>query len=245
MNDLVPSGLPWISLYWVFVVVSLVMVIVITITKFPSVERKEDEKVGALNTHMMLLKKPMVWMYFLAVFAYVGSEQGVANWISEFLQTYHGVDPHTLGARTVGWFWGFMTAGTILGLVLLKLVDSRKVLIGFSVSAIISLTLALFGSLSVALIAFPFIGFFASVMWSIIISLALNSLANNHGSFSGILVTGIAGGAILPLIVGSLGDAFGLRVGMLFLYLSLGYIMSIGFWSKPLITNQLITKSSQ
>ena len=83
------------------------------------------------------------------------------------------------------------------------------------------------------------------MLCSIIISLALNSVANNHGSLSGILVTGIAGGAVLPLIVGSLGDAFGLRMGMLFLFISLGYIMSIGFWSKPLITNQLITKSKE
>ncbi len=56
---------------------------------------------------------------------------------------------------------------------------------------------------------------------------ALNSIADYHESFSEILVTGIAGGAVLPLIVGALGDAFGLRVGMLFLYISLGYIMSI------------------
>ena len=104
----------------------------------------------------------------------------------------------------------------------------------------ISLTIALFGSKSTAMIAFPMVGFYASVMWSIIVSLALNSVTKNHGSFSGILVTGIAGGAIVPLIVGGLGDVFGLRVGMLFLYVTFGYILSIGFWSKPLITNEII-----
>lgn len=243
MSQIVPAELPWISLYWVFGIVSLIMVVVIAITQFPSVERKEDEKVGALDTHIMLLKKPMVWLYFGAIFAYVGSEQGVANWISEFLQTYHNVDPQTVGASTVSLFWGLMTAGTVLGLVLLKIMDSRKVLIGFSSAAIISLTLALFGSTSVALIAFPLVGFFASVMWSIIISLALNSVAEHHGSLSGILVSGIAGGAVIPLIVGALGDVVGLKGGMLFLYISLGYILSIGFWAKPLITNQLMTKS--
>ncbi|UCE42941.1 MAG: MFS transporter, partial [Candidatus Aminicenantes bacterium] len=87
------------------------------------------------------------------------------------------------------------------------------------------------------LIGFPLVGFFASVMWSVIFSLALNSVKRHHGSFSGILCTGIVGGAIVPLIVGWLGDFFGLRFGMMFLYLTLGYILSIGFWSKPLITN--------
>jgi FHS family L-fucose permease-like MFS transporter len=114
------------------------------------------------------------------------------------------------------------------------------VLIGFTLAAMVSLAVALFSSRAVAMIAFPMVGFFASVMWSIIISLALNSVASHHGSFSGILVTGIAGGAILPLIVGWLGDMLGLRMGMLFLFLSLGYILSIGFWSKPLINNEII-----
>jgi fucose permease len=83
-------------------------------------------------------------------------------------------------------------------------------------------------------------GFAASVMWPIIFSLALNSVSSHHGSFSGILCTGIIGGALIPPIIGALGDAFGLRQGMLFLYLTLGYILSIGFWAKPLITNETI-----
>jgi fucose permease len=240
LSGIVPEGLPWISLYWVFAIVSLLMVLIIGLTNMPVVKRKEDEMVGALQTHLDLLKDPMVILYFLGIFAYVGSEQGVANWISEFLQTYHAVDPQTTGANTVALFWGLMTAGTVLGLVLLKFVDSRKVIIGFTLAAMISLTFALFGSKAIALIAFPMVGFFASVMWSIIISLALNSVTKNHGSLSGVLVTGIAGGAIIPLIVGWLGDAFGLQMGMLFLYLTFGYILSIGFWSKPLINNEVI-----
>jgi fucose permease len=240
LSGIVPNDLPWISLYWVFGIISLLMVFVIGASKMPQVERKEDEMVGAWQTHIDLLKNPMVILYFLGIFAYVGSEQGVANWISEFLQTYHDVDPQKEGANTVALFWGLMTAGTVLGLVLLKFMDSRKVMISFTLAAMVSLTIALFGSKSTAMIAFPMVGFFASVMWSIIISLALNSVTKNHGSFSGILVTGIAGGAIIPLIVGGLGDAFGLRIGMLFLYVTFGYILCIGFWSKPLITNEII-----
>jgi fucose permease len=85
------------------------------------------------------------------------------------------------------------------------------------------------------------VGFFASVMWSIIISLALNSIEKNHGAVSGILITGICGGAILPLIIGYLGDMVDLRTGMMFMFIPLIYIASIGFWAKPIVTNQLIT----
>ena len=242
---IVPGDLPWISLYWVFAMVSLIMVFVIGLVKFPDVELKEDEKIGALKTHLDLLKQPMVMLYFLGIFTYVGTEQGVANWISQFLETYHGVDPQTTGAGTVALFWGLMTAGTLLGLVLLKFVDSKKVLIGFTLAAMVCLAASLFGSKGMALIGLPMVGFFASVMWSVIISLALNSVPTHHGSFSGILVTGIAGGAVVPLIVGWIGDAFGLKVGMLFLFITLTYILSIGFWSKPLINNKIIGKKQE
>lgn len=240
LQNLIPAELPWVSLYWLFAFISMIMVIIIAVSKFPKVELKEDEKVGALQTHIDLFKKPTVILFFLGIFAYVGTEQGIANWISQFLSEYHGFHPQTEGATAVSWFWGLMTAGTFVGLFFLKLMDSRKVLVIFTVASIITLTVALFAGSEISYYAFPTLGFLISVMYPIIFSLALNSVAEHHGSFSGILVTGIFGGAILPLIVGSLGDAFGLRTGMLFLYITLGYILSIGFWAKPLVTNKTI-----
>jgi MFS transporter, FHS family, L-fucose permease len=123
---LAPESMSWISLYWLFAIVSLLMVLVIGLARLPRVELKSDEKAGAWETHLQLLKEPMVIRYFFAIFAYVGTEQGIANWISSFLETYHGVDPQTTGASTVSSFWGLMTAGTVLGLVLLKFMDSRR-----------------------------------------------------------------------------------------------------------------------
>jgi len=239
-HSLVPANLPWISLYWLFTVISVFMIIVIAVSKFPKVDLKTEEKAGAIETHIMLFKKRTVVLFFIAMICYVGTEQGTANWISQFLFTYHGYDPQTTGAKAVAYFWGLMTAGGILGLVLLKIMDSRKVLILFTILALICLTTALFGSAKISLYAFPAVGFFASVMYPIIFSLALNSINEHHGSFSGILCTGIIGGAIGPLIIGWLGDHLGLRSGMLFLYLTMGFILSIGFWAKPIITNKTI-----
>jgi MFS transporter, FHS family, L-fucose permease len=237
----VPADLPWISMYWIFSIICLLMIAIILISRFPKVELNTDEKPGALKIYVLLFKKKLAILFFIAMICYVGTEQGVANWISQFLSTYHGYDAQKTGAETVAYFWGLMTAGGVLGLVLVKLIDSRRVLILFSILAIICLTAGLFGSGHTALIAFPMVGFFASVMYPIIFSLALNSMEEHHGSFSGILVTGIIGGAIVPLIVGWLGDHFGLRYGMCFLYLTMGFILSIGFWAKPIITNKTIS----
>ncbi|MEP1017476.1 MAG: MFS transporter, partial [Maribacter dokdonensis] len=96
-------------------------------------------------------------------------------------------------------------------------------------------------SKEIALIGFPLIGFFISVMYSVIFSLALNSVKEHHGSLSGILCTGIAGGAVIPFIVGGLGELMTLKMGMFFLIIPLGFILSIGFWAKPLVNNKTIS----
>jgi fucose permease len=241
----VPAELPWISMYWLFAVIIIVMIVILIFSRFPKVELNTDEKPGAWSIHLLLFRKRIVLLFFVALLCYVGSEQGIANWISQFLLTYHGYDPQKTGADIVGYFWGLMTAGGVLGLFLVKLMDSRKVLILFTILAIGCLTVALFGPGNIALFAFPMVGFFASVMYPIIFSLALNSIEEHHGSFSGILVTGIVGGAIIPLIIGWLGDHFGLRIGMCFLYITLGYILSIGFWAKPIIQNKTIDLGSK
>jgi fucose permease len=245
LRKVVPESLPWISVYWIFAATTVVMVIVLALFRLPKVELKEDEKVGTRETYLQLFKSRTVILFFIGIFAYVGTEQGVANWISEFLRRYHGLNPEIDGARAVAWFWGLMTVGCAVGLLLLKLFDSKWVLVGATVAAIGTLLIALFGATNVARWAFPMVGFFASVMWSIVFSLALNSVDKHHGSFSGILCTGIIGGAIVPLIIGKLGDAVGLRYGMLFILVTLGYILSIGIWARPLITNATILKKAE
>jgi fucose permease len=134
-----------------------------------------------------------------------------------------------------------MTFGCLIGVLLLRIFDSRKVLVGAASGALIALSVALFGPSMLSASAFPLIGLFASVMWPIIISLSLNSVAEHHGSFTGILSTGIMGGAIVSVIIGRVGDQIGLRGGMALLYLTFGYVWSIGFWSKPLISNLTIS----
>ncbi len=86
LASIVPSGLPWVSLYWVFVVVTLLMVLTLAATRFPRVERKEDEKAGAWETHRALFGNRTVLLFFVGIFAYVGTEQGAANWMSQFLR---------------------------------------------------------------------------------------------------------------------------------------------------------------
>lgn len=235
-----PPALPWVSIYWLFAAAAVAMALLLAVMRLPRVARTADESAGTWQAYRMLLSRRITWLYFACIVAYVGSEQGAADWMSQFLYRYHGVDPHAGGADAVAYFWGLLTAGCIAGVALLRVLDSRHLLIAFSVGAIAMVTLALYGSASVAQWAFPAIGLFASIMWPTIFSLALNSVPDHHGPFSGILCTGIMGGALVPLAIGAIGDVMGLRAGLFVLYLTFGFILSIGFWAQPLIKNATV-----
>ena len=245
LTSIVPENMSWASLYIVFAAMALILLLIVYFTKYPDFELQEDERSGSKASYLNLLKNKWAIRFFLGIFCYVGVEQGIGNWISQFLNQYHDLDPQTAGANTVAYFWAMLTIGCLLGLLLLKLIDSRKVLIGASILTMISLIVALMADANTSTYAFMAVGFFISVMWSIIFSLGLNSVSSHHGSLSGILCTGIAGGAIMPLIVGLIGDLSNLKMGMFFLLVPLAYILSIGFWAKPLIKNKTIKFSKK
>lgn len=239
-NRLVTPELKWVSLYWVFAVTCVAMILLIAFIRFPKVELKADERIDTGVSFKELLRNKNVLLYFIGIFTYVGTEQGVANWMSKFLQLYHGIEPATGGATAISYFWGLITVGCFLGLLLLKLFDSRSVLTVFAAGGILTLALSLFGSERVALIAFPAMGFFLSIMWSVVFSLGMNSVPHHHGTFSGILCTGIVGGAVVPLIIGGIAELIGLKFAMMTMFLTLGYIFSIGIWAKPLVNNATV-----
>lgn len=134
-----------------------------------------------------------------------------------------------------------MTAGCLVGMLLLKLIDSRLLLKCSGFLTIALLACAIFGGRSLSSVAFPAIGFSISVMYSIVFSLALNSVPSNHGSFAGILCTAIVGGAAGPLIISSIADLTSLRTGMCVIFLFVAYIIFVAFAAHPLVNNKTVT----
>jgi len=234
------TPLSWVAFYGAFAVGFVALIVANQTLPLPQVELREDERAGGWAAYRELLARRDVRLFFLGIMAYVGTEQTLADWMSQFLSVYHGLSATAEGADAVARFWGLMSLGCLLGLVLLKLLDSRLVLAGFTVLAIACVAVALFGPAAASQWAFPASGFFLSVMFSVVFSLGLNSVPRHHGAFSGVLCTGILGGAVVPLLVGVLGDAIGLRAAMSTVFLTLAYILSVAAWARPLVRNETV-----
>ncbi len=231
-------GLSWISMYSLFLFISVLMLLLIAFNRMPKVHTDQVKQVENGSAFRELLKNRQVILFVIGQFLYVGLEVGIATWISQFLLEYRGFDPHTTGAKTVAWFWGTFTAGNLLAILLLKIFDSRHVLITFSGASAVFLAAALFAPGRAAVAGFILLGFGISTLWPVVYSLAMNSVPEHHGALSGMLVTATVGGAAVPLLIGGVGDLLGLRSGMFILFGCLFYIGAIGFWAKPLVTNK-------
>jgi len=235
----VPPELPWLSVYWVFAVLVVVMIIVLAATRFPVVIKKEEERAGAWTVHRELFGRKVVLLYFLGIFAYVGTEQGAANWISQFLATYHGYDPQTTGAAAVSGFWGMMTVGCLLALSCSSLWTAAK-----SSSASRRRPWSSWPSRSSDRAAravglpLPRVHRLGHVVHHLLPGAQFRGPPPR--TFSGILCTGIIGGRSCrwPSL---LGDRIGLRFGLCLLFLTLAYIFSIGLWARPLIANATLS----
>ena len=63
LQRVTPADLPWASIYWLFAAATLVMIVVLALSKFPRVEHTAEESAGSLGMYRSLLRKPIVWMW--------------------------------------------------------------------------------------------------------------------------------------------------------------------------------------
>lgn len=241
---LVPSNAAWVSMYWLFALISLLMIGWIGLTKMNNTTRNEDEIIERSKTWHYVSDKTVL-RFFFAIIAYVAVEQGMANSLSVFLYQYHDIDPEKQGAAAVSQFWLMLTIGCAIGLPFLKLFDAQRLLMSCCVLAGTCWVCGLFASTSTVVFWLTAAGFFLSIMWSVTVSLGLNSMRSGHGTVAGILCTGIVGGAIISPLIGLL-SAFleDLQLALTVLLLPLSYLFYVAYSAKPLVKNHTLPLST-
>ncbi|MBV20168.1 MAG: MFS transporter [Cytophagia bacterium] len=229
---------PWIWIYVLFILAVFILLFFLYLLKIP--KNDLDSEHFDIKIFFDFLKSRNAYFYFFGIFCYVGVEQGINNWSSEFLFQYHSLDPEVIGVEVISSFWGNLTIGTIISLFLVKIIDEKKLLNLYALSSSLLVLLAIHGDSEISVLSFKLLGFSISGVWSVMISLGLNSVPKNHSILSGILLTGIVGGAIFPFIIAALGQVFDLKVGMHTILFGLLYLSYVGFTAKPLISNNKI-----
>ena len=162
----------------------------------------------------------------LGIFCSVGTEVAIGSVLINFLgQPSMGGYTHAAAAAFVSFYWLGATIGRIIGAVALLKVKAQHALLAVSSAATLMVLVTVLGHGSVAKWAIVSCGLFNSVMWPCIFPLAVKGLGKFTSQGSGILVTMVVGGAIVPELQGLLADHFGYQHSFLIVAACYAYLV--------------------
>jgi FHS family L-fucose permease-like MFS transporter len=148
----------------------------------------------------------------VGIFCYVGAEVAIGSYLVNFLSLGEvgGMAPAE-AAKYVSLYWGGAMVGRFIGAFLMRKIQPGKLLAFNAACAavLVLVTMAVSGPLAMG--AILAVGLFNSIMFPTIFALAIEGLGEATAQGSGILCMAIVGGAIIPLIQGSLADHLGLH----------------------------------
>lgn len=226
--------MPYVSLAAILLVIALIF----TVIPLPRVNSHANEQEAArrpTDDHRSAWHYRHLLLGALGIFVYVGAEVAIGS----FLIGYLG-EPNIAGlsaqaaSRHVSFYWGGAMLGRFAGVPLMRTVPAGKLLTVNALAAGGLTLFAMFGDGLPAMWAILSVGFFNSIMFPTIFSLAIQGLGKHTGQGSGILCSAIVGGAILPVIQGLFADRIGLQPAFFVPALCYGYIAYYGWYgSRP------------
>ncbi|HTA43719.1 MAG TPA: sugar MFS transporter [Bryobacteraceae bacterium] len=196
--------------YAVIAAALLVLAIVIGTSKLPKIPHAAPR--AGESVQDSIWRHPNLLFGALGIFAYVGAEVSIGS----FLVNYFGLpDIAGMSARDaagyVSFYWGGAMIGRFLGAPVLRRIKAGSVLAVCAIAAALLVTGSMVTGGHVAMWTILAVGFFNSIMFPTIFSLGVAELGPLTGNGSGLLNMAIVGGAVLPLIQGSIADHFGLH----------------------------------
>ncbi|MGO4893096.1 sugar MFS transporter [Flavobacterium sp. W21_SRS_FM6] len=200
-----------VQLPYLLIAVALVVVaLVFYKLKLPNISEHLDESKAA--SHFTLFSHKHLTYGVLAIFLYVGAEVAVGSYLVNFFMQLGIEDMTTVTAgKMVSYYWGAAMVGRFAGALIMRYVAPTTLLAINSVLAVAMIIVAVNSSGEMAMWTILAVGFFNSIMFPTIFTLAIRGLGEHTGRGSGYLCQGIVGGAILPMIQGQAADMMTLQ----------------------------------
>ncbi len=217
----------WKLLFPIFAGITLLSTLWLLFT--PIDEKPVEGKTSSFVACFGLLKDRSILMFFLGILFVVGIDVGLNITIPKFLMERCNILLDQAGLGTSLYFIA-RTAGTFAGAILLIKFSGKNFLIISMLAAIIGLLVMLLMSNLWAILVLIFIlGFAVANVFSIIFSAALQKKPEMANEISGLMIMGVAGGAVIPPLMGVVSDLFGQAGGLSLLLVAMAYLLFTGF----------------
>jgi fucose permease len=200
-------GLNWRVLFAIYFVVGLLAAVLLWIT--PIEEQKIEGKASSFVDCIKLLGKPIVLLSFLGIMCHVGIDVGTNTTAPKILQERLGMTLNDAAFATSLYFI-FRTIGCLTGSFFLRVMRTRVFFIISVVMMALSMALMFGGNTKLLLYAgIALVGYGNSNIFSMCFAQALTAMPEKQNEVSGLMIMGLFGGTIFPLVMGFLSDAMG------------------------------------
>lgn len=220
----------WKMLFPIFAAITLLSTLWLFFTQID--EKPVEGKTSSFAACFGLLADKTILMFFLGILFVVGIDVGLNITIPKFLMERCNILLDQAGLGTSLYFIA-RTTGTFVGAILLIKFSGRIFLIISMITAIAGMLLMLSMSNLWAILVLIFIlGFAVANVFSIIFSAALQKMPERANEISGLMIMGVAGGAVIPPLMGVVSDSFGQAGGLSLLFVAMAYLLFTGFSLK-------------
>ena len=219
----------WKYLYPIFMVIAILATILLCMTSIK--DESSSEKGSSFKDCFALLGDKMILLSFIGIMCHVGIDVGINVSAPKILIERLGLTLDEAGYATSIYFL-FRTIGCFTGTFVLSHFSSKKFFVVSVVAMVLSMVgLFIFDSLIPIYVSIALVGFGNSNIFPIILSQALLYMPNKQNEVSGLMIMGLFGGTVFPLLMGVMSDAMSSQVGAL-LVISIGVIYLIGLSVK-------------
>lgn len=195
--------------YLFFAVSLLILAMAVALAKLPTLQVTREFR-PAKGADPVLSQS--IWSYrhtvlaAVGIFCYVGTEVGLGSSLTDYLARPDiGALPRATAAEIVGYFyWGGALIGRLLGSWILTKIAAPKLLGLFGCLAAICVLISIFSTGNVAVWSVLLAGFFNSIMFPNIFALGAKGLGPLTSKGSGLIMSGVVGGSVIPMIIGQI-----------------------------------------
>ena len=225
----IPSfGLNWRILFPIYLIIGVLATLLLYISRIqePSMEGKPSSFVGAIK----LLGNPLILLCFLGIMCHVGIDVGTNTTAPKLLIERLGMTLNEAAFATSLYFI-FRTIGCLTGSFILQKVSNRT----FLLISVVMMALAMIGMWMgtdrwMLYTAIALVGYGNSNVFSLCFARALDVAGDKQNEVSGLMIMGLFGGTLFPLLMGFASDAVG-QAGAVAV-MAVGVVYLFFFWTR-------------
>lgn len=214
------------------IVVLLIAVLFIR-TPLPQISAEDADTVSTSDNtksrYRDLLKHPLFIFAVIAQFFYVAGQTGIGSFFINYVIEVRPDISHLEASQILAFGgMGMFMVGRISGSYIMKFFNPKKLLTIYAIANILLMVVVVMGLGMTSVICLFASYFFMSIMYPTIFAVGINGLKENTEKGSSLIVMAVAGGAVIPMLMGRIADVWSMAVGFLVPLICFVVIMIFG-----------------